>query len=232
MWASWPATPWWFVLTLMLAGGGVGQLLRTRLAHGGYRLGDETGPAPRMPATVVPIATALLWGVLAWRLGPEARWSLTPAYLGLAFVGVALAWVDADVHRLPRGLTWPAYPMLGVLLTVASATSGDWAALRRAVVAGAVLWLVYLLMALAAALMRGGFGFGDVTLAGLVGTATGYLSAWGPLVATYAAFLLAGVYALARVVLRRGSRRDHIAFGPWMLAGCLVALLVQVDLGL
>jgi chorismate synthase len=44
----------------------------------------------------------------------------------------------------------------------------------------------------------------------------------------YAAFILAGVYGVARLVLRRGSRKDDIAFGPWMLLGLLLSLVVQV----
>ncbi|MDC5695938.1 prepilin peptidase [Intrasporangium calvum] len=229
-WAHFPPTPWWYVAALVVAGAAVGHLLGSRLATLGYRLDHETGPGPRLPVWAVATGLALLWGVLAWRFGPTAHYALAPAYLGLAAVGVALAWVDADVHRLPHGLTRPAYPMLVGQLALASLASGDWAAFRRAIIAGAVLWTLYFLLALLAALLRSGFGLGDVTLAGLVGVATGYLSAWGPVIATYAAFLLSGAYGLGRIVLRRGSRKDHIAFGPWMLVGALVALVTEVQL--
>ncbi|MDV3222848.1 prepilin peptidase [Intrasporangium sp.] len=227
-WADFPPTPWWYVAALSVAGAVVGQLLGTRLATLGYRLDHETGLRPRTPAWAVAGALGTLWGLLAWRFGPAADYALAPAYLGFAAVAVALTWVDADVHRLPHGLTRPAYPMLVGQLTLASWASGDWAALRRALIAGAVLWALYLVLALLAALLRSGFGLGDVTLAGLVGIATGYVSPWAPVVATYAAFLLSGAYGLARIIVRRGSRKDHIAFGPWMLVGALIALLVDV----
>ncbi|GAA2147457.1 leader peptidase (prepilin peptidase)/N-methyltransferase [Humibacillus xanthopallidus] len=227
-WTAFPATPWWFVAVLALAGAAVGEVLRRRLVTGGYRLDDETGPPPRAPIAVVPVAMALLWGLLAWRFGPLSEWALTPAYLGFAFVAVALAWVDADVHRLPRGLTRPAYPLLVGQLALASLASGDWAALRRAAVAGLVLWVIYLVLAVLAALLGSGFGLGDVTLAGLVGLATGYVSVTATLVATFAAFLLAGVYGVGRIVVRRGTRKDDIAFGPWMLVGTLIALVVEL----
>ncbi len=94
--------------------------------------------------------------------------------------------------------------------------------------AGLVLWAVYLLLAIVAALLGSGFGLGDVTLAGLVGLATGYVSVSATLVATFAAFLLSGLYGIARIVTRHGSRKDDIAFGPWMLVGTLLALLVEV----
>ncbi|MHA3835684.1 prepilin peptidase [Terrabacter sp. AAH1] len=227
-WVDAPGAPAWFVVVLAVAGGAVGEVLRRRLATGGYRLDDELGRPPRLSSAAVPVVLTLLWGLVAWRFGPLAQWALAPAYLGFAFVAVALAWIDADVHRLPRGLTRPAYPMLVGQLALASLASGDWEALRRAAVAGVVLWAIYFVLALVAALLGSGFGFGDVTLAGLVGLATGYVSVSTTLVASYAAFLLAGLYGVVRLVLRRGTRKDDIAFGPWMLVGLLVALVVQV----
>lgn len=227
-WVEAPGTPWWFIVLLTVAGAAVGEVLRRRLACGGYRLDDEGGPLPRVSSRIVPVALGLLWGLLAWRLGPLSGWALTPAYLGFAFVAVALAWIDADVHRLPRGLTRPAYPLLVVQLAIASVASGDWEALRRAVIAGVVLWVVYFALALGAALLGSGFGYGDVTLAGLVGLATGYVSVGTTLVASYAAFILAGIYGVVRLVARRGTRKDDIAFGPWMLLGLLISLVVQV----
>lgn len=229
-WVTLPGTPWWFVALVTVAGVGAGEVLRRRLATGGYRLDDETGRPPRVPTAAIPAATALLWGVLALRLGPLSEWALAPAYLGFAFVAVALAWIDADVHRLPRGLTRPAYPMLAGQLALASLASGDWGALGRAALAGLVLWVVYLVLALLAAVLGSGFGFGDVTLAGLVGLAAGYLSGAAALIATCLAFVLAGIYGVVRLVAFRGSRKDDIAFGPWMLVGLLVALFVEVRL--
>ena len=227
-WVDAPGAPIWFVVALAVAGGVVGEVLGRRLATGGYRLDDELDRAPRLSSVAIPVALALLWAMVAWRFGPLAQWTLAPAYLGFAFVAVALGWIDADVHRLPRGLTRPAYPMLVAQLALASLASGDWDALRRAAVAGAVLWAIYFVLALVAALLGSGFGFGDVTLAGLVGLASGYVSVSTTLVASYAAFLLAGLYGVVRLVLRRGTRKDDIAFGPWMLVGLLIALVVQV----
>src|SRR6478735_5869437 len=179
-WAEAPGAPWWFVLALAVAGAFVGEVLRRRVATGGYRLDDETGPLPRVPSVAVPVALALLWGLLGWRFGPLSDWALTPAYLAFAFVAVAL------------------------------------------------LWTIYFVLALVAALLGSGFGYGDVTLAGLVGLATGYVSVSTTLVASYAAFILAGVYGVVRLLLRRGSRKDDIAFGPWMLVGLLLSLVVQM----
>ncbi|HET7399506.1 MAG TPA: prepilin peptidase [Intrasporangium sp.] len=227
-WAQAPGAPMWFVAVVALLGAVVGRLLATRLATAGYRLDDEAGrPLPFAPGLLVPL-TGLVWAVLGWRFGTVAHGTVLAAYLTFATVGMALLWVDVDVHRLPTGLTRPALPVLAVQLTLASAASGDGAALVRAVAGAVALWLLHLALALLAALLRSGFGRGDVSLAGLVGLMTGYLAWWGPVVATYAAFLLGGAWAGGRVLLRRAGRRDAVAFGPWLLVGAAVALLVEV----
>lgn len=229
-WAQPVAAPAWLIPLAVVVGAGVGWLLGVRLRTLGYRLDEEKGPGPRLPVPGVAVLTAALWGLLTWRFGAAAHYTLAPAYLTLATGAVALAWVDADVHRLPRGLTAPLLPLLVGQLALASTASGDWAALRRALLGGAAMWLALAVLALVAALLGSAFGWGDVRVAGLVGIATAHVSWWGPVIATYAAFLLAGAYAASRLVLRRGGLRDAIAFGPWLLAGGLVALLVEVNL--
>lgn len=226
-WTANPHTPWWVVIVVTLGGFLVGSLLVPRLRSGGYRLDDESGPPP-LPAWVLPVTTALGWGVLAWRVGPLGQYTVLPALLTFVAVAVALAWVDLDVHRLPTGLVRPATGLVAVQLALSSAVTGDWAALLRAGVCALALFVVFLLLALLASLFGGAFGLGDVQLAALLGLTTGYLSAWGPLVTTYAAFLLGGAWALGRIVVRRAGRRSAIAFGPWMLLGAYLALLVQV----
>lgn len=226
-WTAAPGTPLWFVVTITLAGLAVGIVLAPRLAGTGYRLDHESGPAP-FPTWTVPLATALAWGVLAWRVGPRGQWTVLPALLTFATVAVCLGWIDADVHRLPTGLVRPALVLVAAQLTLSSAVTHDWAALLRAGVGAVALLLVFGLLALVASAFGGAFGLGDVRLAALLGLVTAYLSAWGPFVTTYAAFLLGGLWALVQVLLRRADRRSAIAFGPWMLVGAYLALLVEV----
>ena len=226
-WLAATAPPWWFVALVTLAGGAMGLVLAPRLAAGGYRLDDETGPLP-FPTWVVMPVTAAAWGVLAWRLGALGDFTVLPALLTFATVAVALVWIDSDVHRLPTGLVRPAIVLVAAQLALSSAVTGDWAALLRAGVCAVVLLLVFLLLALLAGALGGAFGLGDVQLAALLGLTTGYLSAWAPLVTTYAAFLFGGVWALARIMARRAGHRSAIAFGPWMLLGGYLSLLVEV----
>jgi leader peptidase (prepilin peptidase)/N-methyltransferase len=145
------------------------------------------------------------------------------AYLYLMAISIALALIDLDTHTLPNGIVLPAYVVVPVLLTAASAISGDWGALLRAAVGLVVLGGVYLTLALA---VPGGMGLGDVKLAGLLGFALAYLG-WGPLaVGSFGAFVLGGTFAIALMIVGRAGRRSGIPFGPWMLAGAWVGIAV------
>ena len=172
---------------------------------------------------LVEAATGLLFVVTVVQLAHLDRLVSAPAYLYLAAAGTALTLIDARTHRLPDRIVLPSYPVLLGLLTVTSAVTGDWSALVRGLVGAALSLAVYLLMWL---VYPGGMGFGDVKLAGLVGMALAYLS-WPALaVGTFAAFLLGGIVGTVLLVTTERSRRSRLAFGPFMVAGVWVALLL------
>jgi leader peptidase (prepilin peptidase)/N-methyltransferase len=74
-------------------------------------------------------------------------------------------------------------------------------------------------------LSRGDLGGGDVRLALLLGLYTGWLSLEHVAIAVVAGFAAAGLFALVLIVLRRASRRTHIALGPFLIAGALLVVL-------
>ena len=215
--------PWALVL-LALAGAVVGGLTGRALATGGYRVeSDQAGAVPRhwwWPAVVL----AALWAVLGWRIGDFAGWAALPAFLYFGWLTVGLVWIDADVHRLPDGLVLPSYPALLVLVVVATAGLGDWWALGRALACLAAMYAVYFVMML---LSPSSLGFGDVKLSGLIGLLLGWLGVSEAVVALMAGFLAGGLIALVMLVGRRVGMRSHIAFGPSMLVGAFVGVLVQ-----
>jgi leader peptidase (prepilin peptidase) / N-methyltransferase len=173
---------------------------------------------------LVEAGTAALFVAVAVRFGlePPGAWAL-PAFGYLAAVGVALTLIDVDTHRLPDRIVLPSYGVGLVLLAAASAGTGDWGALGRAVVGVAVLWTAYFAMALA---YPSGMGFGDVKLAGVLGLHLGWLG-WGALaVGGFAAFVLGGVFSVVLLLTGRAGRRSGIPFGPWMLAGAGVGVAV------
>ncbi len=77
--------------------------------------------SPRYP--LVEAGTAALFAIVTAHLGLD--WRL-PAYLYLCAVGVALAVIDIDHHRLPNALVLPSYPVVAGLLLLAVIAGGAW----------------------------------------------------------------------------------------------------------
>ncbi len=197
------------------------KALRKRRMQG--PLPHELRPLPGAP-WLVAVTVPALWGLLAWQLGGVARGSVLPAYLLLASVGVALVWIDADVHRLPEGLTLPAIPAVALLLAVASLTTGDWGALGRAASCAVAGYLFYFILAYIAA---DGLGFGDVTLGALVSLPLGYLGWTQAVMGVVLTYLLSGAFSLVAIALRRVRLDGFIAFGPFIIVGSLAAVFVS-----
>lgn len=206
------------VLVLGLA---AGVALRTWLATADYRIADESDVPSRHTWWIVP-ATGLL-GLVLW-VGVRQVESIPVAtvFVISSWVMIALAFIDLDVHRLPDKIQLPSYPILLALLVICAATDPDWPALGRAIIAGAVLFAFYFLLLL----LPSGFGFGDVKLAGLLGLLLGWLGWSYVLRATFATFVIGGLVAVG-LMLRKGSgRKDEFAYGPSMLAGAVVAIVL------
>lgn len=172
---------------------------------------------------LVEAGTAVLFAAVAVWSGPG--WE-TPALLYLAAVSVALTLIDLDVQRLPDAIVLPSYPVALALLALASWNPTgvpDWGALLRALAGGAVLLAGYFVLVL---VYPRGMGLGDVKLAGLLGLYLAW-AGWAELaVGAFAAFVLGGVVAVALLVTGRARRGSGIPFGPWMLAGAWVGLVL------
>jgi len=192
------------------------------------------GPLPAQPAArcwlcgswfgvpvVIELLAAAVTALLFARFGTQPDVAAF-AYLGV--VGVALTEIDLAVHRLPDRLTLLTYPALIVLLGLAAVSYGNGAALIRALLGGLVLAAAYLLLGLASA---GQLGGGDIKLSGLIGLALGWLG-WQTLIeGASLGFVLAAIAGLALLATRRFSLRDKISFGPFILAGALLVVLVS-----
>jgi leader peptidase (prepilin peptidase) / N-methyltransferase len=173
------------------------------------------------PPLVLELVTAAVLALLLGRFGAQVE---TLAFAFLGALGVALAAIDITVQRLPNRLTLPAYPVLIALLTVAAIAGHDLTALARALLGGVALAAGYLLLAL---LRPGQLGGGDVKLAGIAGLALGWLG-WSTLIAgAVLGFLLSAVVSLTLLTLRRITLRSEICFGPFLLGGALLAILIS-----
>lgn len=184
--------------------------------------GQRTGPPP----LAVELTTAILLGALAARVHPALVLS---AACWLALCAVPLAFIDAAVQRLPDLLTAPAYAGTAILLLLAAATSGHLHTLAQAMLGGLALTGFYLALAL---ISPAGMGLGDVKAAASLCTMLAWLG-WRTLLAgTVAGFLLAGLYGGALLISGRATRKQHIPFGPFMIAGAFAVILAWHGAGI
>jgi leader peptidase (prepilin peptidase)/N-methyltransferase len=93
-------------------------------------------------------------------------------------------------------------------------------ALLGMVLAGAV----FLMQAL---IYPAGLGGGDVKLSGLLGLYLGWLGPGALATGLFLGYLFAAVTGLALIAAGRASRKSHLAFGPFLLAGTLAAVLLN-----
>jgi leader peptidase (prepilin peptidase)/N-methyltransferase len=201
------------VASLAVAGLVVGRAQRAVI----FRYAVPAGAPPRRWA--VEVTTALLLGALAARVHPGL---VLAAACWLALCAVPLAFIDAEVRRLPDVLTGAAFAGTALLLLAAAAASGDWHVLARAILGGLALSGFYLLLAL---ISPSGMGMGDVKAAAALGTMLAW-PGWTSLIAGgFAGFLFAAVYGIALLISGHATRKQQIPFGPFMIAGAFLVIL-------
>lgn len=173
---------------------------------------------------LVEAATALVFGLVGWLIGPS--WVL-PAYLWFVGVTITLSLVDLDHRRIPNRILYPGTIVAVVLLGIGALAEGAASAMGRGLLGGVAMFGFLLVLAVIA---RGGFGFGDVKLGFLLGVFAAYRSWSALVVGGFLAFLIGGVIAVLLVVIRRADRKAMIPFGPSLVAGCYLGIAAGSDL--
>jgi leader peptidase (prepilin peptidase)/N-methyltransferase len=177
--------------------------------------GRRTGPPP----LAVELTTAVLLAALAARVHPGL---VLAAACWLALCSVPLAFIDAAVRRLPDVLTGAAFVGTVLLLLAAAAAGGYWHVLAQSVLGGIALAGFYLLLAL---ISPSGMGMGDVKAAAGLGTMLAW-PGWTALIAGgFAGFLFAAAYGITLMLSGRGTRKQQIPFGPFMITGAFLIIL-------
>jgi leader peptidase (prepilin peptidase) / N-methyltransferase len=168
------------------------------------------------------IACGVLAGVaatLSWLSLPRYA---QPMWSVLAILGVLLAAIDARTSWLPLQLTRVAWLAMAAASVLAAFLGGDpWVAVRAAAgaaIAGGLYLIIWLIS-------RGGFGFGDVRFAPLLGAAAA-ADSWQLLWLTLLlGTMVGGLVGLLRLAL---GRRDAFPYAPSMLIGAYAACVVTM----
>lgn len=174
---------------------------------------------------VVELAAGLLFAFLSFSHGLSIEFLVLAFYTCLFLV---LAVIDLEHGLILNNI---AYPAIGISLVL----SPFWSSLGlsrtllwestmlhnflSSLSGGGIFAVLFLLIAL---LYKGGMGWGDVKMAGLVGLVTGFPLV---LVAMVASFLSGGLVAGVLLLLRLKGRKEGIPYGPFLSLGAFVALL-------
>ncbi|MDP9997761.1 prepilin peptidase [Pseudarthrobacter sulfonivorans] len=169
-----------------------------------------------LPSTRIRMATAVITGALcaafAWRFGFDAA---VPAFILLAVLGVQLARIDVSLHLLPTPLVLSL--LGGGLICLLAAIFGgtQWAGVLRAAAGGAILFVIYLILAV---ISPAGIGMGDVKFAAPIGLYLGYLGWSHLLYGGLLGFILNGAVTVVILRKNRSERTSEVPHGPSMLA--------------
>lgn len=178
-------------------------------------------------AVAVHGAVTLISGLLVLRLDDQSTMAMV-GLLALVTVLVALALIDLATYRLPDRIVLPMLCGSIVWITLEALLTGHPETIRAAL-AGSVTYFAILL--LAHLISPRGMGFGDVKLAALMGLFLGAVTSsaldavvlvlWAMIIG-FAIGTVAGIVILVR---RRANR--PFPFGPFLVAGTLLALLLS-----
>ncbi len=172
----------------------------------------------------VEIGTGALFAFLYWHYGLTAELAVTAFYCSIFIV---LLVIDMEHKLILNRIVYPAAAaalLISIFLPAPGAESLPWPQSINGIIAGAIGFVLLLLPAL---ISRGGMGWGDVKMAGLIGLATGF-----PLVfvAIVGGIVVGGLVAAILLLLRIKTRKDAIPFGPFLALAAMATLLYGRDI--
>lgn len=159
-------------------------------------------------------------------LWQESSWTALPLVLFCASFlcfGVLLSVTDLKEHRLPNRLLLRWLVISALLLLGLSMVRGEYLPLLNAGLGALILGGAYLILAL---ISRGAMGMGDVKLALVLGLNVGYFSLSSLFLASVFAFVLASLVVLSGMIAGKLNAKSAVAFGPFMIFGAALALLM------
>ena len=169
---------------------------------------------PGLRTILLGLSSGVAGGALVARSG--LPWWATGVYLLLLGLLVVLTATDLEQRRLPH-LALDPLVLLGAAFVPFNPGVDPVMAVIGAAAAVAFLGVLALVV-------RGGLALGDLYLVAPIGLMLGWPSVFGALFV--AAFLSAGV-SLVLLATRRVGMRSYIPFGPFLVAGALLVLLLD-----
>jgi len=160
---------------------------------------------------LVEVITGIAFFLAMWRFG--LTWPLLVAWAFIAAM-VAVAFIDYDHMIIPNKIVLPG-AVLGLVASVAIDPQQWWVYLAGSVGAAAFMFILVMVW-------PGGMGSGDIKMALFMGAVLGA----HVIVALFAAFLFGSIAGIYIIVVRKGSRKARIPFGPYLALGAVLAVFL------
>ncbi|MFN2224576.1 MAG: A24 family peptidase [Chloroflexota bacterium] len=176
----------------------------------------ECGQVHRRRPLMVELGTLLIFAAL-----PSLIWPALDLVVYSAFIAVLILIIVIDLeHRLVLHVV--TFPSMAVALVLSFflTDNGPLLALAGGLVGFVFFFLAYLLGQ--RLFGPGALGFGDVTLATMMGLMLGFRYVFFALVL---GILLAGLWSLLGLLSGRMSRRAYFAYGPFLAAAGIVTII-------
>ena len=182
---------------------------------------------------LVELLTGILFAFLYWHYG--LSWDLAIVIV-FCCLFIILIVTDLETGILPNKIVYPgmilAFVFAGLgsifrfmpsfIADVFPLFAGLWIA--NAAIGGVAGFVILLVIAL---IFRGGMGWGDVKLAGLIGLSVGFPLI---LVAIFLAVVTGGLAAIILLLLKIRRRKEAIPFGPFLALAAMLTLFWGSDL--
>lgn len=197
----------------------------TGLAFAGFGAGAErlasVWPADEAQRRSPGFRTALLGvasGVAAGAIVARSSlpWWATGVYLALLALMVVLAATDLEQRRLPHIVLDPLILLAAAFVPFNPGVQPLMALVGAAAAVG--------FLGVLALVVRGGLAVGDLYLVAPIGLMLGWPAVFTSL---FVAAFLAAATSIGLLVAKRVGMRSYIPFGPFLVAGAVIALLVD-----
>ncbi|MFC2045083.1 prepilin peptidase [Chloroflexota bacterium] len=168
----------------------------------------------------IEIASGLLFSLAYWLYGLSAEFILITAYCCLFIV---IGFIDLKHGLILNKIVYPSL-LVALIISIFLPNTGTitppwWPVVVNGVIGGCIGFTFLLVPAL---IYRGGMGWGDVKMAGLIGMVVGF-----PLVfvALLIGVITGAVVSGILLLLKIKKRKEAIPFGPFLSLATIITLL-------
>ncbi len=172
-------------------------------------------PIPRR-VLWVEIGTGAYFGFLFWHFGLSPELGIVAFY---SCIFITLFVIDLEHGLIMNKIVYPTMVLALIINLVLSLLRSDWYILINSLIGGAIGFCFFFLIVVVS---RGGMGWGDVKMAGLIGLIIGWPQVF---VALLIAVIIGGLLAIFLLFLKIKGRKQTIPFGPFLAIGAILTLL-------